>query len=70
MTPAQELELFARLNANNPGFKDWLEYQRAAAFKVLTVNTNAPTIHQHQGEVQLIEKMIGLLTNANKILRT
>ena len=46
--------------------RDWLTAQRDAAFKTLTVDRDPVGLHQAQGKVQLLDRMIALLDKANE----
>jgi len=69
MTPIQEVELFARVHANNPGLKDWLEGQHGKAVKFLVHSPDATAMRRAQGKADFIEKMIELLVSAHKLSR-
>lgn len=57
-----DLEVFSRLPEHI--LRPWLETQRAACYKVLSVNRELSTLHQEQGKVQLVEEMLKLLDKA------
>mgnify|MGYP006958834577 CR=1 FL=1 len=46
--------------------KEWLTVQRELAVKGLTVDRDMAGIHQAQGRVQLLDKMLALLEKANE----
>ena len=61
-----DLVMFATLNAGHPKFLAWLQAEREAALKVVVQGRDPVLIHRYQGEVTNLEKIIGLLTDANK----
>lgn len=44
--------------------REWLDAQRAAAIKTLAVDRDVVGLHQAQGKLQLVERMISLLEKA------
>jgi hypothetical protein len=44
--------------------REWLDDQRTAAIKTLAVDRDVVGLHQAQGKLQIIERMIGLLEKA------
>ena len=58
-----ELQLFSGF-ARPALMREWLEAERAKAIKTLTNDRDMAGIHQAQGRVQLLNKMIELLEKA------
>ena len=46
--------------------KEWLTGQRDAAIKTLSVDRDMAGLHQAQGRLQLVDKMLSLLEKANE----
>jgi hypothetical protein len=46
--------------------REWLTTQRDAAIKTLTVDRDPPGLHQAQGKVQLLDRMLALLDKASE----
>lgn len=46
--------------------RDWMTAQRDLAFKTLTTDRDPVGLHQAQGKVQLLDKMIALLDKAKE----
>lgn len=59
MTPAQEIELFARMPTNQ--FEAWLDEQHAVAVRYLSEAMEPVAIHRAQGKVLFINEMKKLL---------
>lgn len=58
--PMDELAVFATIQRPQM-MMAWLEAERAKAFKTLKVDRDVVGLHQAQGRVQLLERMIELL---------
>lgn len=57
---SDELMAFAVLGRPQ-AMRDWLEVQRATAFKTLATDRDPVGLHQAQGKVQLLDRMLALL---------
>jgi hypothetical protein len=66
MTPQQEIELFARLAADQR-FEAWLAEQQAENVKYLIQSLDPVAIHRAQGASLLIEKMTKLLARGKTL---
>lgn len=62
-SPIDELTLFASIQRPQQ-FMQWLEAERAKAFKTLSMERDLVGLHQAQGKVHLLDRMIALLENA------
>lgn len=62
-----EAEYFRRIAEDNK-FREWVARERESAIKYLSSATDIAIIHRAQGQMHLLEKMVGLL-DAAKTLR-
>lgn len=67
MSGLNEAEHFRRI-AEDAKFREWIARERESAIKYLTSATDMAVIHRAQGQMHLLEKMLGLL-DAAKTLR-
>lgn len=69
MNTDQRNVVFARVNANEPGFVAILQEERDAALKVLIQGSEPANIHRAQGRVQFLDDLLSKMAKAHTFLR-
>lgn len=69
MNSDQRNVLYARVNANEPGYRAILEEERDAALKVLIGAGDTVAVYRAQGKVAFLDDLLRKMAEAHKFLR-